>query len=335
MSDRLENTHLSTPLVSVLLVCYNQQALIGRALQGATMQQTDFPFEVVVGDDHSTDGTREVCEAQAQLHPNRIRLLPDEGRNIGLSHNMLRTLQVCRGQFIAYLEGDDYWTDPNKLQRQADILRHEQDVVLVHTNCELWDIETDSRTPNFIHFDGEQCVRELHGGIEGIEAEFVGHFRPIKTSTCMYRRAVMDEILCEDKEAYCRPEFPTQDFALFLDMAYHGRFAFIDEDTTVIGLHDSLSAAEDEPRLWHFRSGFYRLGCYYINKYHLSAETSRPWFRKELHWLLHHAVATPSRSAELHELLSLARQRGYRLPLTQRGLLLMARLRAGTRKRKL
>jgi len=86
------------------------------------MQETSFPYELVIGEDASTDRSREIVEAMRRRFPDRIRLLP-AGPNVGMNRNLVRTLEACRGEYVALLEGDDYWTAHDKLQRQVDFLR--------------------------------------------------------------------------------------------------------------------------------------------------------------------------------------------------------------------
>jgi len=117
------------PLVSVSVVTYQHKNFIKYCLDGIVMQKTNFPFEILLGEDASTDGTREICIEYAERYPNLIRLiLHDRSNNILIDgkptgrFNMLYNLFICRGKYIALCEGDDYWTDPYKLQKQFDIL---------------------------------------------------------------------------------------------------------------------------------------------------------------------------------------------------------------------
>ena len=105
--------------VSVCMITYNHERFIAQAVESALMQETDFDYEIVIGEDCSTDGTRQVLLDLHDRHPDRIRLLLRE-KNIGASHNFVGTLEACRGEYVAFLDGDDYWTCPNKLQKQAN-----------------------------------------------------------------------------------------------------------------------------------------------------------------------------------------------------------------------
>ncbi len=104
--------------VSVLVKTYNHEACIEPALRSVLAQDAPFPWDVVVGEDASTDGTREVVRAVASRHPDRVRPLFRE-RNLGPVANFTDTLAACRGEYVALLDGDDGWIAPHKLARQA------------------------------------------------------------------------------------------------------------------------------------------------------------------------------------------------------------------------
>lgn len=111
----------TAPKVSVVTICYNQEKYIGEALQSFVEQQTDFPFEIIVADDKSTDKTPEIIEAYAKKYPDLFVPVLRK-KNYGVQKNMRDALKRARGAYIALCEGDDYWTDNTKLQRQADFL---------------------------------------------------------------------------------------------------------------------------------------------------------------------------------------------------------------------
>lgn len=108
-------------LVSVSVITYNQEKYISEALDSIIMQQTDFPIEIVLGDDCSTDSTRAICLSYKEKYPDIIRLrLPE--KNMGSMPNWIANLEACEGKYIAICEGDDYWTDPLKLRKQVDLM---------------------------------------------------------------------------------------------------------------------------------------------------------------------------------------------------------------------
>jgi len=108
-------------MVSVLMITYNHEKFIRQALDSALMQNFDGEWELVIGEDCSTDATRSILLEYQKLYPHRIRLLLRE-KNLGWMKNSLGTFHACRGKYIALLEGDDLWTSPDKLQKQVDFL---------------------------------------------------------------------------------------------------------------------------------------------------------------------------------------------------------------------
>lgn len=113
-------TQNALPKVSVCMISYNHEAYIRQAIESVLSQDVDFPIELVIGDDCSPDGTAVICEEFARRDP-RVSLLPRD-RNLGVMPNFTRTLLACSGEYVAVCEGDDYWTDPQKLRKQVQFL---------------------------------------------------------------------------------------------------------------------------------------------------------------------------------------------------------------------
>lgn len=108
------------PLISIFMATYNHSAFIDEAIRGCMEQKTEYPFELIICDDFSTDGTREKATAWAEKHSNIILSFQDHNTN-GI-RNMTQGLSLARGKYLAICEGDDYWTDPEKLQTQVSFL---------------------------------------------------------------------------------------------------------------------------------------------------------------------------------------------------------------------
>ena len=116
------------PVVSVLCITYNQEPFIRQTLDSILSQRTDFPFELIVGDDKSSDGTAEIIADYAARHPNIVAILRPE--NVGVVKNLDDIAGRVSGEYVAICEGDDYWTDPDKLQRQFDYMRQRPEYTL-------------------------------------------------------------------------------------------------------------------------------------------------------------------------------------------------------------
>ncbi|MBX2982322.1 MAG: glycosyltransferase family 2 protein [Flavobacteriales bacterium] len=135
------------PKVSIVVIAYQQVHYIAQCLDGILMQRTTFPIEVLVGDDGSTDGTRELCMRYARDHPEKVKLFLREQSDRNPAHppgrdNLLALLHAATGEYITRCDGDDYWTDPVKLQQQADHLDAHPD----HAGCFHWVQSIDEHT---------------------------------------------------------------------------------------------------------------------------------------------------------------------------------------------
>jgi glycosyltransferase involved in cell wall biosynthesis len=124
------------PLVSVHLLTYNHVKFIQQSIESVLAQKTTFDFEIIIGDDCSTDGTSDIVDKYAAEFPNKIKVVRGE-KNGGPQPNSIRILENCRGKYMAALEGDDYWIDPLKLQKQADFMENHPDFRVCFTNCQV------------------------------------------------------------------------------------------------------------------------------------------------------------------------------------------------------
>lgn len=128
-ADRL----VADPLVSVLMLVYNHAPFLPDSVASVTAQQTDFPFELLIGEDFSTDGSGVVAKELQQKFPEIIRVITSDA-NVGMARNKRRLVAASRGRIIAFCEGDDYWSDPRKLQHQVEFLESNPDYGALHTD---------------------------------------------------------------------------------------------------------------------------------------------------------------------------------------------------------
>jgi glycosyltransferase involved in cell wall biosynthesis len=120
---------MSQDLLSVCLITYNHGKFIAEAIDSVLMQKTNFDFQLVIADDCSRDETREIIKTYKSKYPQKIQLiLQDE--NVGAARNWMQLLDFPESKYIAYLEGDDYWTEPYKLQKQVDFMEENQDFAM-------------------------------------------------------------------------------------------------------------------------------------------------------------------------------------------------------------
>lgn len=119
----------SVPLVSVAITAYNSEHALAQAIDSVMAQKTDFPLEIVVGDDCSKDSTVAVANSYAERFPGIVRVLA-QPVNVGIQRNYYQTFEACRGKYIAWLDADDYWTDPEKLAVQTQLLEADPTVMV-------------------------------------------------------------------------------------------------------------------------------------------------------------------------------------------------------------
>lgn len=124
---------MSKYTVSVFVLTYNQESFIAQTIESILMQKGSFSYQIVIGEDCSTDLTREICEKYAEQYREKIKLLPALDKNIGLIANYMRTIKECDANYIAICDGDDYWIDEYKLQKQVDFLESNPDYSIVYT----------------------------------------------------------------------------------------------------------------------------------------------------------------------------------------------------------
>jgi glycosyltransferase involved in cell wall biosynthesis len=119
-------------MLSVFMLVYNQEGFISQTLESILHQKTSFPFNIVIGEDCSTDNTRAIIEAYKKQYPDKIKVI-SSSQNLGLINNFIRTVNHCDGKYIAICDGDDFWTDEHKLQMQVDFLENNSDYSIAFT----------------------------------------------------------------------------------------------------------------------------------------------------------------------------------------------------------
>ena len=142
---------MKDPKLSVILITYNHEKSIEKALDSVLSQVTDFPFEIVIGDDCSPDDTKNIIREYRDKYPDIIRIVHREKNTGRPTLNVYETTMKCRGDYLAYLEGDDYWTDSDKLQKQMDFLNeHPEYIACTHSHKMIDDNGNDITDPEIL-----------------------------------------------------------------------------------------------------------------------------------------------------------------------------------------
>ena len=169
--------------VSVLVVTYNHARFVHQALDGALAQQLPQRFEILISEDCSTDGTREIVQEYADRHPHLVRLLLSE-RNLRSNEVVARGFRAARGRYIALLDGDDYWTSDDKLRAQKAFLDARPNLTICFHNVQVVD-EHSQESGRLWNAPGQPEVSGLH---ELLRGNFIA------TSSVVYRRAAVAEV---------------------------------------------------------------------------------------------------------------------------------------------
>ena len=203
------------PLVSVCLITYNHSKYIRQAIDSILMQQVHFDWELIIADDFSTDGTREILEEYKNRHTNFIQLIL-QPTNVGSINNWLQLLSAANNKYIACIDGDDYWTDEYKLQKQIDFLEANPEfslcfhpVKLLENNGQIVDDYITKVPKNY------QCIENL--------ARY-GNY--IHTPSVVFRN-------CIKEYPKTMLQSPVGDYYLYMLLSQHGKIFRLDETMAI------------------------------------------------------------------------------------------------------
>lgn len=217
------------PTVSVSITAFNHAPFLRNALESVLMQKTDFPIEILLGEDDSTDGTREIVKEYASMHPDRIRAFYHEsagklrikGRLTG-RNNLAHNLNVARGKYIALLDGDDYWTDETKLARQVAQLESDPTLATSFHHASIVDV---TGAP----MEREATIKTIKERYT-LEEMIAGKYEA-QTCTVLFRRSGLSPL---PRWFF---ETPVGDFPLHVLNGQRGDFGFIDRPMSAYRMH--------------------------------------------------------------------------------------------------
>jgi len=242
----MDNLVFNAPEVSICCITYNHEKFIQKTLENFLNQETSFNYEILIGEDHSTDSTRDIIEKFMSLYSGRIILLPKNDVNLGMKRNSARALSACKGAYIAICDGDDYWTDKHKLQKQWEFLKSHPEFVISYANVQA--------------HHGEGIDYTYSGGVKfNLTQEQLIRTEGINTLTAMFRN-VLGDLPPEHQQC------GTPDLFLWSLLGQHGRGYY---DASILpsvyrihgnGVHSQKSNVD---RLIDRLMTFYSLFMYY------------------------------------------------------------------------
>ena len=205
--------------VSACIITYNHEKHISEAIMGALNQKLDYTYEIVIGEDASSDSTGEICREFKKKYPKKIKLIQNN-QNLGMVKNWGNILNHCTGKYIALCEGDDYWTDPHKLQKQIDFLENEKDYILCFHNAWVLDDNGDR-----IRLFNNNFKNDTFSGKDLLKTWLMS------TASVVFRNILHNDI----------PDYfylsTHADLSLFLFLADFGKIKYLNETMGVYRIH--------------------------------------------------------------------------------------------------
>ncbi len=247
------------PKVSIYMLAYNVEKFIEAALEGVLRQVVDFPYQIVIAEDCSTDNTRQSCDRYAAQFPDKIRVLPSD-INRGIAGNAAKALAYCTGQYIAVCDSDDVWVDPSKLKKQVDILDANPQIGAVYS-----DIEIITEDGDVIVDDQYDFIRRRYSGGKIFSKLLQGNF--VNNSTGIFRRSLIGDYKIDTDRHY-----HTYDFLFWLHIASQSEFYFLNEKTTQYRTHPN-NVTNSGLKLEGNRKKFLE----YLPSFLLTFDKCRPW----------------------------------------------------------
>lgn len=222
--------------VSVVVVTFNQQNTIRETLLSILRQNCDFPYEILVADDASSDNTPQIVRQLQQQFPGKIQLFQNQ-TNKGILNNYYDCMIKCRGEYICDLAGDDVWIDPDKLSLQASLLDNNNDVVLCHTN---WICRNVENGKSFSPWN-KQKYPFPHSATQNSLTQLILTHPPepvVHLCTAMFRRDAFIKLYEQYKPLFRNPQYFVEDLQLVTLLSTVGKFRFIDRVSLEYRIHD-------------------------------------------------------------------------------------------------
>ena len=246
--------------VSACLITYNHEDYIVKCIEGALSQVVDFEYEIVIGDDKSTDKTLKICEEYASKYPDKIRLIKRDV-NLGMMSNWIDTIKSCQGKYIAICEGDDYWTDPLKLQKQVVFLEKNEDYGLIYTNANILNQKQNKFKGTFSFINNEAPKSGAY-----FPSILLKNY--VQTLTVLVKSEYLKSAI--HSIGYSINDFKMVDYPLWIEISRNTKFKYLDEVMAVYRvLPNSASYHSNLEKRYDFLQSTFDMQFYFCKKYNL------------------------------------------------------------------
>ena len=239
------------PIVSVRMSTYNHEPYIAQAIEGVVKQDTEYPFELIIGEDCSTDRTREIVLEYQKKYPAIVRVFAWD-KNVGMKKNGRRAIKACRGKYMAICEGDDYWTDPLKLQKQVAFLVENEEYGMIYSKAKVFN-------------DAKRIIEKNIAGKDFNNKELLLS-NIIPTLTTMFRYDLYQKYIIDVKLE--KKNWKMGDYPRWLWFLFNAKIYFLPEITGVYRLlTESASHSSDPNKKYEFRLNAFHIADYYAKRY--------------------------------------------------------------------
>jgi glycosyltransferase involved in cell wall biosynthesis len=269
-----------TPLVSAVIITYNQEKYIEQTIDCALAQKVDFDYEIVIGEDCSTDSTLDICLNYQEKYPNIIRVITSD-KNVGILDNYYRTVKAARGKYIAGCGGDDYWHNPMKIQKQVKFLEENPEYGMVHSDADFLLAKSGVLEKNYY-----ASQRHFHdNNSKDILALLLGGNYLITACTVVYRKVFFNQYFKIDM--LNRHGFQMEDTPLWAEIIVNSKIHYMTESfTTRRILEESITQSKDRLKTLKFWISNTEMCLYLCDKYGLPEYIKKwheqNWRRKSL-----------------------------------------------------
>lgn len=247
-------------MISIILCTYNQERYIAEAIESALMQVCDEPFEILIGDDCSKDGTRKVIKSYYEKYPMLIRLVYPE-RNLGATGNTLNLVRASRGEYLAFLDGDDAWLSADVLQKQVDVFRKEDKIGMVVAAAKVWDEQKQMYIGKLGDASCEYLENMLRGDID------------VAAPTISVRKILFEKCIIENDWYIKKDYFFDTIWAYWF--AYYSQIYYIPKELAKYRVLRNSECHSDNPtKLKEYAKRYYAIKMRFILEHHIDIDTS-------------------------------------------------------------
>ncbi len=272
--------------VSVCIITYNHEKFIATAIDSVICQSTNFEYELVIGDDCSTDKTRDILVEYLKRHPEKIRLFLRK-ENIGAMQNFINTIKACKGEYIAMLEGDDYWTDRYKLHKQVDFLEKNSDYGLVHSDYDIF-YQDNTRRCTSVNKSNDKSISVGNVYNELLIRNF------ICTPTVLFRGSFIRD--SNFFNSLIIHNWLLGDWPMWLEISAKSKVGYIDTSMATYRMHQgSITNHSSKLARFEFIKSMYSMRMYFISKYGYAGKTKDEFDLDYHRVILHNCYYTRER----------------------------------------